>query len=76
MAKWGGRIESPLYYVVTNCTDGFHCFVKKGFSLIYHSLQAHAGIIGKYGISYNFFLFNPSGFCRYEWVLMCISSGE
>lgn len=54
MAKWGGRIESPLYYAVTNCAAGFHCFVKKGFSLTYLSLQAHAGITGKYGISYSF----------------------
>lgn len=55
MNKWGGRIESPLYYVVINCTDAFYHFVKKGFSLICLSLQAHAGIIGNYGISYCFF---------------------
>lgn len=55
MAKWGGRLESPLYYAVTNCTDGSHCFVTKGFAYIYPALQAHAGIIGKYGISHCFF---------------------
>lgn len=55
MAKWGGRMESPLYYAVTNCTDGFHHSVKKRFSLTYLSLQALTGITGKYGSSYWFF---------------------
>lgn len=54
MAKWGGRIQSPFYYAVTVLLVST-VLLKRGFPLTCLSLQAHAGVVDKYGISYCFF---------------------